>query len=113
MPRLEECLATWQELILAPTVGDVEKFGRRLLDLAEKHGNQPLHDYAASLTGSASRFDIVAMENTLQEFEPLFVAFGREAENPRDCIRNTSSTLRARPGDASSCIKPTFDSDCG
>ncbi len=82
VPRLEECLATWQELILAPTVGDVEKFGRRLLDLAEKHGNQPLHDYAASLTGSASRFDIVAMENTLQEFEPLFVAFGREAEKP-------------------------------
>lgn len=80
LPKLEECQVTWQELMLAPTVGDVEKFGRRLLNLAEEYESQHLHDYAASLVSTASRFDIVAMENTLQEFETLFVAFGREAE---------------------------------
>lgn len=72
LPRLERLREEWEELSRAPLVGEVERFGRALLDLAMQYRNAQLKGYAERLVAAASRFDILAMENILQDFDTVF-----------------------------------------
>lgn len=73
LPRLEECRATWGNLVGTPVVSEVEDFSRHLLQLAAEYDCGMLRDYAQRLASCANQFDLVRMESTLQEFETLFV----------------------------------------
>ncbi len=81
LPQLQRSKATWKNLIHAPLVSEVEYFGRDLLQLAREYQNGELHDYAGKLTAYASQFDMVSMENTLNEFETLYEDLRREASH--------------------------------
>ena len=79
LPHLEEARKTWQSLIQAPLVSEVEQFAQQLIPLAERYHNRLLLDYAEKLAARAHEFDLVGMETTLQDFETLFIALGRKA----------------------------------
>ncbi len=72
-PHLERCHATWEALVSAPLVSEVERFGRHLEKLGEEFHHPALRDYGRRLASCAARFDLAAMEKTLQEFGRLFV----------------------------------------
>lgn len=81
LPRLEEARPKWQALVEAPMVGEVEKFGHQLGEFAREYDNELLRDYAGRLTRDASQFDMVAMENTLGEFESLLAKLNHLSEH--------------------------------
>jgi len=74
---LEEERRTWEQLLRAPLIGEVEAFGRRLLEIAGRHGDATLGESAERLIQCAARFDIVAMEIALQELESVFLESSR------------------------------------
>ena len=80
---LTDVRAQWLALTQAPLIGEVERFGRHLLSLADDHRNPLLREYAIKLTGSAARFDMVGMETTLQDFDGLFAELNRLALDPK------------------------------
>ncbi len=73
LPHLERCRATWEGLMDAPLVSEVERFARHLETLGDEYYNPALRNYGKRLASCAARFDLVAMENALQEFGTLFV----------------------------------------
>jgi len=73
LPHLERCRSVWKNLVDAPLVSEVERFARHLETLGDEYYNQALRDYGKRLANCAARFDLIAMENTLQEFGTLFV----------------------------------------
>jgi CheY-like chemotaxis protein len=72
-PHLDGCRETWEALLHAPLVGEVERFGRHLETLGEEYYHPPLRDYGRRLAASAARFDLAEMETTLQGYGALFV----------------------------------------
>ena len=79
LAALEIFYIQWKELVRAPMVGEVEKFGRELIVLAEKYGESSLLTFAERLSSQASRFDILEMERTLLDFEVLYTDLGRRS----------------------------------
>jgi PAS domain S-box-containing protein len=73
LQHLERCRATWEGLVSAPLVSEVERFARHLATLGDEYYNPPLRDYGRRLGACAACFDLVGMENALQEFGTLFV----------------------------------------
>jgi CheY-like chemotaxis protein len=80
LPHLERCHATWDNLLSAPLVSEVERFARHLETLGDEYYMPPLRDYGQRLAACAARFDLVGMENALQEFGTLFAQLKSEAE---------------------------------
>lgn len=74
LENLQSYETTWEQLVNVPTVGEVEQFGRELLDLAALHNNPQLNQYAERLTACAIRFDMVTMESILGEFGQIFLS---------------------------------------
>ncbi|MGH8046456.1 MAG: ATP-binding protein, partial [Chthoniobacterales bacterium] len=79
LPHLERCHATWEKLLDAPLVSEVERFARHLETMGDEYYTPPLRDYGKRLAACAARFDLVGMENTLQEFGTLFAQLKSEA----------------------------------
>jgi hypothetical protein len=73
LPHLERCRVIWEGLVNAPLVSEVERFARHLETLGDEYYTPPLRDYGKKLAECAARFDLVSMENALQEFGTLFV----------------------------------------
>lgn len=71
--RLAPLREEWESLVEAPMVGEVEKFGRKLLEIAAAENNRCLNDYAERLINLAVRFDMIFMETTLADFGPIFI----------------------------------------
>ena len=71
-PHLERCRETWEHLLNAPLVSEVERFARHLETLGDEYYTPDLRDYGRRLAACAARFDLVEMENALQEFGSLF-----------------------------------------
>ena len=72
LPHLERCRETWEGLVSAPLVSEVERFARHLETLGDEYYTPLLRDYGRRLAACAARFDLMAMENALQEFGTLF-----------------------------------------
>jgi PAS domain S-box-containing protein len=70
-PHLERCRETWETLMHAPLMGEVESFGRHLESLGDEYCHPLLRDYGRRLAACAGRFDLAGMETVLQEFAIL------------------------------------------
>jgi hypothetical protein len=80
LPHMERCHVTWEGLLNAPLVSEVERFARHLETLGDEYYMPQLRDYGKRLAASAARFDLIGMENTLQDFGTLFAQLKSEAE---------------------------------
>jgi len=78
LPHLETCRQSWQALVQAPLVSEVEQFAQQLITLADRYDNNILLEYGEKLAARAHEFDLVGMETTLQDFETLFIDLGRK-----------------------------------